>query len=687
MIHALAPSAPTAQPHDRFRYRADIDGLRCIAVMSVIFYHFQIFAVSGGYVGVDVFFVISGFLIGRSVIDDIGHGRFSLVAFYERRIRRLYPAFFVVVLATIPVLYWIMLPLDLRSAGRSIVASVAYISNITFYKEAGYFDSAAIEKPFLHTWSLSLEEQFYVVFPIAASIVALLKVKWRVVILTLAFIISIVAAELWLSRDQPLVFFMLPFRAWELLLGVITSLLIDRFPARTSAVGNDVLGVIGVVLIVVSAVIYTDHTRFPGLAALVPCLGAALLIFSGAHTPAIANRGLASRIPRSVGLISYSLYLWHWPIFVLTSYYINGEIGIGLRLAMLAVVFMLAYLSWRYIEQPFRDRRRFGRKTIFLLAGLCSAILATVGYIFYRTDGMLDRFDGKDRPLVIAASDFLQHGGTCFDGANPEYPGLPYCKLGVQSAPPTFLVWGDSHGRAYRDGIHEAAERLGRGGLLVWSGGCPPVADLGKREIFDPPGGDAACTAANHRLHELIDQTPSLRSVILIGRWSYYLTGRGLGLDSANQITLFDRDGVAPTSDVGRVRLFDEQFLANVRFMRSRGLNVFVLEQTPEVPYNKAASFARSYIAGKITVPDIIARSTVPESEVKERQRQFTSLSSALARSGDVTVIPTHDYFCHGGRCSAWIGDAPALFDNNHVTVATSKKMQDRFLPAINAAR
>lgn len=664
------------------RYRRDIDGLRSIAVVGVVLYHFAVWGFGGGYIGVDVFFVISGFLIGRSIISDMRAGDYSLIGFYERRIRRLYPAFFFVAAVSAVAFYFLLLPWELRGFGRSLVAAVFYVSNIAFYKDRGYFDASAIDKPLLHTWSLSVEEQFYIVFPLLVYY----AVRWRAAALPLIILLtalgSFVAAQWTLSRDADAAFYLFPYRAWELLIGVGLTLMVDRKVPPWIDKLREPIAIAGVAMIFGPILLYTHDTPFPALAALPPCLGSGMVIIGGSAGTTLTNRLLATRVPVFVGLVSYSFYLWHWPVLVGLSYYF-GELNPLLSAAGIVLSFAMAVFSWRFVERPPRRKEFLTRAGLFACAATLSLVLASVGFLFYWTNGVPGRFGQSRDALIRAEQDFIQTGGTCFEADNQVNPGLPYCRLGAPSAPVTFLVWGDSHGRAYRDGIDQLARELGKGGLLVWGGGCPPLFDTGKHEVFDSANEAVECRHQNQQIAPLLARTPTLRTAILIGRWSYYTEGTGTGRDLKNRIALIGPNGRKPTSLDGQRRLFDERFVDTVDRLRKAGLAVFVLEQTPEFPRSNASIIAREIVSGRLSEAEARRMTQVSVAELDERQSAAQALFASLGKERKITILPTHSLFCETVICSSWFDGAPAMFDNNHVTVTTSRRFRKIFLPAI----
>ncbi|MFC3695314.1 acyltransferase family protein, partial [Chenggangzhangella methanolivorans] len=329
-------------------YRPEIDGLRAVAVLSVLLYH-AAGLVPGGFVGVDVFFVISGYVITKTIAADLAAGSFGLWSFYERRIRRIAPALGVTILATAAASAAILLPIDLEAMGKSAIAAALMVSNMLFWGQAGYFDAAAQAKPLLHTWSLGIEEQFYLIFPLLVA--GLWRFARRAVVPVLAVLAAAsFAASIWhLPVDPDDVFYLAPYRFWELLIGALIALR----PAR--ALEGSAFAFLGLGLIAGAVLLYDDKTLFPGLAALAPTLGAALAI-NGAREGMAAARLLAARPLVLVGKISYSLYLVHWPLIVLVEYRQDARLDATEAWLVIAVSLVLAWISWHFVEQPFRAK-------------------------------------------------------------------------------------------------------------------------------------------------------------------------------------------------------------------------------------------------------------------------------------------------------------------------------------------
>ncbi|MFM7182294.1 MAG: acyltransferase family protein, partial [Verrucomicrobiales bacterium] len=365
-------------------YRPEIDGLRAIAVLAVVLYHAGL-GCSGGFVGVDVFFVISGYLITSLILKDIERGTYSLAEFWERRSRRIIPALFVVILATLLAGGGILLPADYSDLGESAIAQTFFGANIHFWLDSGYFAEPSAEKPLLHTWSLAVEEQFYLLVPLVFWGILRnsgTRSKNRALILFFfAFLLSFALSVVRVRTNPSSTFFLLPTRAWELLMGSVLAML-PAGAMRAPHWIRETICALGIGLILWSVFAYTESTLFPGISALPPCLGAAFVIWSNTGTTTRCSSILRTRPVVFVGLISYSLYLWHWPLFAYATYWFGSHVPLSVRLSLLLAGFVLAILSWRYVETPFRARKVCGtRRGIFTFAGCSLLCMCSVGLV------------------------------------------------------------------------------------------------------------------------------------------------------------------------------------------------------------------------------------------------------------------------------------------------------------------
>ena len=387
-------------------YRKEIDGLRAVAVLSVILFHagFKIF--SGGFVGVDVFFVISGYLITTVILAELKLGKFSIINFYERRARRILPALFFVMFFCAPFAFFWLSPSDMKDFSESLVAVSVFVSNIFFWLETSYFDQAGEFKPLLHTWSLAIEEQFYLLFPFFLMLFWKLGNRWILVTLSIAFFASLAVAE-WASYAKTsAAFYLLPTRSWELLMGALAAFYLSQ-PHRKEfgrSLG-EFGGWLGVALILYSVFAFNKATPFPGLYALAPTLGAVLIILFATRKTTV-GKFFGNKAFVAIGLISYSAYLWHQPLFAFARHngFSNVDIYVFLALSILALI--LAFLSWKYVESPFRSKKTITRKGVFSFAfgaTILSILIGTSGILTNGFERFMIRYKFTDIERAQAA--------------------------------------------------------------------------------------------------------------------------------------------------------------------------------------------------------------------------------------------------------------------------------------------
>ena len=377
------------------KYRPEIDGLRAVAVIPVIFFHAGFSLFSGGFVGVDVFFVISGYLITTIILSEMEQGKFSLVNFYERRARRIIPALFVV-MATSLLFAWLwLLPKAMQDFSRSLVAVSSFWSNILFWRETDYWDVASELKPLLHTWSLAVEEQYYVLFPLFLMLMWSFRKRWILATFMLVAGLSLAVAQWGVSHNPVATFYLLPTRAWELAIGagIAFYFLYRKEVLRilfSHKLVDEAFGLVGLCMIGYSVFVFDKSTPFPGLHALVPTIGTGLIIlFSSPET--ISGRLLSSRSLVFIGLISYSAYLWHQPLFAFARYNEFPEPSPWLLSILIVATFILAYITWWLIEKPFRNKAKYSRKKIFWFVGIGSLCFIAVGAAGNYYDGFKHR--------------------------------------------------------------------------------------------------------------------------------------------------------------------------------------------------------------------------------------------------------------------------------------------------------
>jgi len=444
------------------KYRAEIDGLRALAVLPVILFHAGFEWFSGGFVGVDVFFVISGYLITTIIVSEMAEGKFSIVNFYERRARRLLPALFFIMAACLPFAWMWMLPSQLKDFSQSLVAVSIFSSNILFWLESGYFSESAEAKPLLHTWSLAVEEQYYILFPIFLMLTWRLGIKWISILLSVVFVISLGVAA-WATQyaaDPKIIsgaFFLLPTRGWELLIGVFAALYLKYNTHLKSHTVNQVLSLLGFGMIVYSILAFDETTPFPSLYALIPTIGTGLLILC-AIPKTLIHKLLSRKFIVGIGLVSYSAYLWHQPLFAFARIFFN-EVSLYTFITLILIVFLAAYLTWKYIESPFRSKQSISRNNIFIGSFVLAILFIIIGLTGHLKQGFGSRIniDGSGKIEAIAKE--------------WEFSGYPphrlvkqtinnYFSVGNTSANNSAMLFiGDSHAYQYWNAIANYIEK------------------------------------------------------------------------------------------------------------------------------------------------------------------------------------------------------------------------------------
>jgi len=493
------------------QYRADIDGLRAVSVLAVLCFHAGLAAFGGGFVGVDVFFVISGYVIALSLHGDLEAGRFSILRFYERRVRRIFPALvFTFVLCWVAA--WVLfLPAYFIDFSNSLLSSALFVSNIYFWTHSGYFDNSAQLRPLLHTWSLSVEEQFYIFMPVAVYLIhRFLKARWALALIP-ALLASLALSALATYTAPTANFFVLPTRAWELLLGAVIALV--PLPAARGATA-EALAMAGLALIAFAVFGYTEATPFPGLSALAPCVGAALIIYAGINAKTQVARLLMLAPVVWIGKISYSLYLVHWPIIVFTRYATLREPD-AIQIVLIAIASVaLAAFSWAFIERPFRWPTRPIPRARLLWGGAgAMAVVALFGAAGEASHGAPWRFPDS----MLARSERLSGTetwkiGTCFLLGDPDYRlwNADACAR-VKGKPATALLWGDSFAAHYVPGLEANSQQMGMNVLQYTSAGCPPI--LSYYSYARPH-----CLDFNAHALEIV-RAHDIKAVVLAARW------------------------------------------------------------------------------------------------------------------------------------------------------------------------
>ena len=498
------------------KYRPEIDGLRAVAVLPIIFFHAGFTWMSGGFVGVDVFFVISGYLITTIILNELDEGRFSIVQFYERRARRILPALFLVLGCCVPVATWLLLPDQLIGFSKSLASVISFLSNVYFRGQINYFARSSEEEPLLHTWSLAVEEQYYLLFPVLATLLWKSRRAGFFVATLLIALSSFLYADSQSLLQPDKAFFDTRMRVWELFIGSLVATYILRWrkaePGRSVAEFGSALG-LG--MIVWACLNYVQSTPFPGRHALVPTIGAALVILFA--SPATHAGSLLSCKPAvGIGLISYSAYLWHQPIFAFALVTSRARPSEKVFQALLVLTLVLAYVSWRFVEQPFRDRKRFGRKWIFTFSVAGIAVFATVAALGYHYNGLPSRFPQRDADLLVS---FEERGQYVMSRHQSYQKAGPFdSKSGFK-----LLIIGDSYSQDLVNVLHEG-QLLRNANIRVRY--IPKLCQVyqGDEPLtkFIKPGESRQCSDSNYYdgLKELVAEADAVLVALSWQKWA-----------------------------------------------------------------------------------------------------------------------------------------------------------------------
>lgn len=642
-------------------YRRDIDGLRAVAVLPVVFYHAGT-GFTGGYVGVDVFFVISGFLITRLLARDLEDGRFSLLEFWHRRVRRIFPALFVMVLLTLIAGGFLMIPADYKELGQSALAQSLLAANFFFWDDTGYFARAAESKPLLHTWSLAVEEQFYVLFPL---VLAWLWRGGRVRVrrmLGVALLVSLAASLPGPAWFPTTAFYLLPTRAWELLLGAILVFMPE--PKKAVAAFS---GPAGLIMILASVFLYTVNTPFPGIAAVLPCVGAALVIWSGSAMQTWAHRLLSWRPVVFIGLISYSLYLWHWPVLVYSRKFLLGEPSPAFIAVQIGLSLLLAVLSWRFVETPFREKRWLPDRPRMLRFGIvCTVISALLGAALSATKGLRARLPAAVRQLTENPPGMNYDPNIEVSLADLQADRVPVIGDRAAAGEPAFVLWGDSHAMA----AHPVLDVLGRDhrqkGVAITRRGTTPL--LG---TWRPAEGKAALEFHQAALDYI--RRHRVPVVVLVSYWANYTEGSATG---SSEFFITDDETLPLNAETG-LAVLERGLQRTLQALRESGVRqIAILRQVPEQPIHVKDVLAARMLAG-LSIEHLGASR---ESYRKRQQRVDATLARILAP--DVRILdPESRLFGPDDRTILIHNGRVTFEDEGHVSVEGALLMKPVFEP------
>ena len=535
------------------KYRPEIDGLRALAVLPVLLYHIGFAGFSGGFIGVDIFFVISGYLITSIILREKTENDFSIGRFYERRARRILPALLVMIFACLCVSYFWMAPSQLKEFGGSSISAIFFISNLFFMKHSTYFDAASEEMPLLHTWSLAVEEQYYIIFPIFILLTWRFGFKAVFSLVIMSFLLSLGLSEYGWRNHNTANFFLIPFRAWEILAGSICAFIMFK---RSEVKHQQVLPLLGLAMILASVFVYDKHTPFPSSYTLLPVVGTTLIIlFCSASS--LVGKLLTLRPMVFIGLISYSAYLWHQPLLAFYRIRFDGDFSLLLKVIILLISFGVAYLSWRYIETPFRHKASVAtpqqRSRVFWTSTAAMSVLAAAGLALFLNNGFTERQSVNNQKMAT-----LEHQVRNNYGLSPDCQSFNLSDNCKTNNNPEVLLWGDSFAMHLGGALVSADKNIKL--IQLTQNSCPPLIDF---SIMRPnKKGAENCITFNHDVMAFIASTPSIKKVIISSQIAYLVDQKAIGnngeLTSANKDEISQKflNTVSKVNELGREVLF-----------------------------------------------------------------------------------------------------------------------------------
>lgn len=673
----MSAALPETAAHDHAHphvYRPDIDGLRAVAVLAVLVFHYFPDALPSGFIGVDVFFVLSGFLITGIVLDDLAAGRFSIATFYQRRVRRIFPAFLLVMASCLALGWWVMLADEYAQLGRHTAAGAGFAANLALWQESGYFDNAADTKPLLHLWSLGIEEQFYLLWPLALAWAV--RKQWGTRAMALGFALVLLASFACnvrdLSGDGAAAYYSPLGRAWELLVGAALAWASRQalWEAWRTQLGPQRCAALGAILLLAGLVWISPRTAFPGAWALLPTLGVALILTAGPG--AWLNRHvLASRPLVALGLISYPLYLWHWPLLVFPRLVLSETPDVATRWVLMGVALFLAWATTHWLERPVRTCAATsvaGRRVLVgLTAGMVALLVSGLAIAHY--EGL------AGRPSVAAYAhnrNELQRTPDQDDTCRRALGGGPapfhYCRMTDVKGAATLAVMGDSHAHVAYPGIAEVAASKGLNTLLLANSGCPPFVGA---EYGDDAQAKARCRQQIETMVGTLAQRQDVYHVLLFARGPKYITGQGFG-------PIEKPEARAPY--ISREAYFGG-LQTTINQLTQSGKQVTVVVENPELGFSPEACMPRP-------LREQASHCRLPRAEVEARQAEYWQ---GLAQLRHARVLHVIDAFCPSSEIAKGckvVHQGQLLYaDDDHLSVAGSRfQMKQVIAPALGEA-
>lgn len=632
------------------KYRAEIDGLRAVAVIPVILFHAGAKYFSGGFVGVDVFFVISGYLITTIILAEKEQGGFSIVNFYERRARRILPALFLVMLVSLPFAWLWLMPTNMEGFAKSLIAVSTFSSNILFWQQTGYWGTVNELKPLLHTWSLAVEEQYYVLFPLFLIFMWKFRRRWILSSFVFVAVSSLLLAQ-WGAYNKPHGnFFLLPTRGWELAIGAFIAFyfLYRKQLVRellSHKIMDEILGLLGLAMITYAVYAFSPSTPFPSFYALVPTLGAALIIiFSSPQT--FVGRLLGSKIFSGIGLISYSAYLWHQPMLAFAR---NESLTTPGHFTLIIIALLslpIAYLSWRYVEKPFRDKNRVGRKTIFVFSAVGSLMFIAIGVSGVVTNGFAGRTN-KESVSVATIQNKLRINYGLASTCTGSFTLSSACRT---SDKPEIMVWGDSYAEQLVQGI--LASNPSAKLIQMTKDMCGPFFNIAPINSGFPKTWAEGCLRFTGKVHSWLKKNKSVKYVVLSSPLEQYL---------GKKSKLLTRNG---TIYKAKERIVLQDFENTLNTIQAMGVTPVIFSPTPGSMYG--INIGHCLALAEWRDIDLNSCNFSQDKLPRSRVKAFNMLKQIRKK---YRVINLKNFICDNATCKTHVGNVFIFRDEGHLSV------------------
>lgn len=641
-------------------YQAEVDGLRAIAVLGVIFFHASFEFFTGGYIGVDVFFVISGYLISGIILSQLESGRFSLENFYSRRIKRIFPALFFVIAITVPFAYYWMLPNELSEYWKGILSVVTFTSNIYLWRQSDYFSQEAEVNPLLHTWSLAVEEQYYLFFPFIFMIFFTVFRRKLFFCVLVIVITSFISAEIFSNSHPVANFYLLPTRIWEFGIGVLCAIWSKRSFHQLSSLTREFISIVGLFAILVSFLVFDSDTATPSFVVLLPVAGAAAVILF-ANKDTVVGAILSRKLIVKIGLLSYSAYLWHQPIFAFARIRVIEPLSALSYGFLILITFFCAYVTWRFIEVPLR-RADFMSPRSTIGAGLAVCIVVALSTFLLPAHYLqLRNYSPEVLSIAKSVKSISPLRDECHATENNLIKPKNACIIGDNDNELVYL-WGDSHGVELALQLSNELKSANLSIKQLTASQCLPIVNVGSLR-------ENHCRAYNDKVHDYLLSVPAGQTIVMVARWSLYFEGDRF----TNQYGHTEPGGWGgrfvidhSANDPHRIENLGRATRNAILELINYGHKVVLVHSMPEVGFNVPNTLARAELFGN----DKYLNYATNYSLVKLRMRRaYEELKISSDRY--FQIYPEH-IFCgtfSSGTCAVHDSGRPFYFDSNHLSL------------------